>query len=424
MYFIKRDILITISFVFFIITFLFPVKFIFLCDIFIFFLWYIRWTIFYTIKRINIKRIVDDTYLFIGEPTSIRISIKNNSLFPAFFLEVEDEARDEGALFVNGRNSFYFFLKPNEEKEEKYNVEFRKRGIYILKKIRVILHDPFGISKIERIFDIPVKIVVYPERVPIVSLPLSVRELLPAFLTNYKLLEDFNYIDGVREYGFLDPIKRIQWKASAHTGKLLVKKYEYTATTKIHIFVDLNLSDEIFAKKVWANIRKRYEEYVISASASIVEYILSNRIPIELYIIDKNEHVDIVKNPNFANLMEHLVGVKGSDSPSYFLRNAIEENLYKFTYSSTVIIFSMYLTSSILPLLIKVKTKVSRVIVLIMPFGFRSCEYKRYLRPYDVFPQDIRELEKRAMVLRDEGIIVELVDPQDSLNEVLNGSVG
>ena len=276
----------------------------------------------------------------------------------------------------------------------------------------------------EKILDLPVKIVVYPNRVPITSLPLSVRELLPGFSTNYRLLEDFNYIDGVREYEFLDPIRRIHWKASARTGKLLVKKYKYTATTKIHIFVDLNLSDEIFAKKVWANIRRKYEESVISVSASVIEYILFNKIPMELYIVGRERYVDVIKGVNFADLMEHLVGVKGEDIPSSLLKKVIEKKLYRFTYSSTVIIFSMYLTSSILPLLVKVKSRVSRVIVLIMPFGFRPPEYKRYERTYDVFPQEIRELEKRAMLLREEGIIVELVDPQDSLDEVLNADLG
>ena len=419
MFYLRKNFLLLLTIVFIIITFLFPDTVVFIFDSVIIFFWYLRFTIIDALKKIKAERRASSTYVFISEPIEISLRVKNGSKFPFFLLKIVDMSNKEGALFISENMNITTSLKPKEEIVLKYKIEFRKRGIYYLKNVYFLSQDPFGIIEETIIKEIPLKIIVYPKRIPILSLPLSVRELLPTLRTNYKLLEDLNHIDGVREYIPSDSVRRIHWKASAHTGKLLVKKYEYTATTKIHLFVDLNLSDEIFAKKVWSSIRVRYEEYAIMASASFVEYLLKAKIPVKLYIIGDREKPYIVENLNYADLMEKLAGISGTDTPIYTIETALESSLDSFTFSSTVILFSMYLTKSVLPLLVKIKTRVSRLVVFIMPFGFRMPRDRRFNRPYDVFPQDIRELEKASRLLRDEGIIVDLIDPQDSLNEVL-----
>ena len=412
--------MIPITIFFLLFTIFFPNRVVFVFDILILFMWYLDLTSSYALKRLNVKRGIVQDYLFIGEHTEIELIVKNNSIFPIYFLKIEDLLREEGGLFVNGRGEFFTSIPPYGEKRFIYKIEFRKRGVYTLKRINFISFGLFSFIKKEYMVDVPLKVVVYPDRFPIDLFPLSVRDLLPLMRTDYRLLEDLSYIDGVREYAHLDPIRRIHWKATAHTGKLLVKTYEYTATTTVHLFVDLNLNPEIFARKVWSGIRKRYEEYAIMAVASLIEYMLSKRIPLRLYILGEGSKAYIIENMNFADLMEHLSGIKGTDNPIYTLDDVMLYYIEKFTPSSTIILFSIYLTRSTLPLLIKIKSKVERVIVLVAPFGYSLPGNKRLDRSYDIFPQDIRALEEAASILRDEGIIVELVEPEDTISEVLS----
>ncbi len=404
---------------FVIITFFFPTKGVFVFDLFVLYLWIQRYMLTYSLDKLSVERKISSDYIFIGEVVQITLIIENKSPFPIFFLKIEDLLREEGGLFKKGRGEFFATLSPYERLELSYDIEFRKRGIYSLKKIKFISSGPVSFLKQEKILDAPLKVVVYPKRIPLEYFPFFVRELLPLIRTNYKLLEDLSYIDGVREYTYTEPVKRIHWKASAHMGKLLSKTYEYTATTKIHIFVDLNLSKEIFSKKVWGKMRKRYEEYVISATASLVEYMLFKKVPTKLYIIGKGKKPYIVENMNYADLMEHLAGVSGTDDPLYSIDEVFLSQMGEFTFSSTIILFSLYLTPSVLPLLIKLKSKTARVIVIIAPFGFREPESKRIERNYDIFPQDIRALEDATMILREQGILVKLVEPEDAFFEVI-----
>ncbi len=410
-------ILITLSFV--ILTLLFPGKIVFIFDLFILCLWYIKWCLSYIIKKLSLKREIVPDYLFIGENAKVELTVKNYSPFPIYLLKIEDLLREEGGLFKTGRGQYFLTLTPGKEVKFDYEVEFRKRGVYFIKRLKLTLFGSLSFLKAERIVDAPCKVVVYPRRFPIERLPLSVRELLPLMRTDYRLLEDLSYIDGVREYTYREPPRRIHWKATAHTGKLLVKTYEHTATTKVHLFTDLNLPGEIFSKKVWSGIRKRYEEYAISASASVVEYMLSEGIPIKLYILGEGDNPWVVEDMNFSDLMEHLAGTKGTDEPTYTIEDVFLSYMEKFTPSSTVIFFSLYLTPKVLPLLIKIKSKVAEVLVLVAPFGFREPDSKRISRNYDIFPREIRALESAASLLREQGIKVELVEPEDALHEVL-----
>ncbi len=416
---VKWKPLISLTSICILLSILFPTNITFVFIIFVALLWLLYFATLDAFKKIRVSRTIDTSYVFIGEHIGVHLKVKNNSRFPIFLLNVEDKANTEGALFVNENMKIRTSLKGKEEIEVDYKIEFRKRGIYDLKNIIVALSGPFDIIKGTKIVNAPLHVVVYPERIPIFKLPLSVRELLPTLRTDYRLLEDLNHVDGIREYSPYDSARRIHWKASAHCGTLLVKKYEYTATTKVHLFLDLNLSKEIYAKKVWSHIREGYEEYAIMAGASIVEYLLNNKIPMKLYIIGNKKTIDIVEGMNFAALMERLAGTHGTNSPRYSVESALESSIYSFTFSSTVILFSMYLTKSILPLLVRIKTRISRLIVFVMPFGFRMPQYNRYKRNYDVFPPDIRRLEEAAAMLRGENIMVDLIDPQDSLNEVL-----
>ena len=68
----------------------------------------------------------------------------------------------------------------------------------------------------------------------------------------YKSKFHWTWLDFIehREYIFWDSVKNIDWKASAKSDKLYVKKFEEQRNIKIHFILDLNDSFYFFKKKL------------------------------------------------------------------------------------------------------------------------------------------------------------------------------
>ncbi|HEY8543230.1 MAG TPA: DUF58 domain-containing protein, partial [Pseudothermotoga sp.] len=79
----------------------------------------------------------------------------------------------------------------------------------------------------------------------------------------------------------------------------------------------------------------------------------------------------------------------------------------------------MYLTDSLLPSLINARAKVSRVIVLLIPYGFRDPRYKP-TKTYEMYPLDMQRLSEKARLLEKEQIIVRIIKPSQTLQEVFD----
>lgn len=103
------------------------------------------------------------------------------------------------------------------------------------------------------------------------SFPLRLRELLPGLKSDFKLMEDMTYMKGIREYSG-DPLNKIHWKVSAKMESLYTKEFNYTAISRTHLYLDLNLSREVFARDVWGRIREFYEEQAILAASSLIHW--------------------------------------------------------------------------------------------------------------------------------------------------------
>ncbi|WP_129408797.1 DUF58 domain-containing protein [Marinitoga lauensis] len=245
----------------------------------------------------------------------------------------------------------------------------------------------------------------------------SLKKLLPGQKSNIRVLEDVTYVENIDEYNN-EPMNRINWKISAKYDKLMVKKYSHTSTGKIYMFVDLNLPDGIPKNNVfWKSERKIYEEYALKAAASIIRYQKMKHEDVNLVLIGKE--VKKYSSKEWLDYFDLLSSAKGTNDPEFRLDTIIKEDIPYFTYEDTVIIISIHLTDEIIPDLIRIRAKVSKVVVLIMPYGFRiETEGKLDIKEHDMFRVEAIDLEKKAVLLEENHIIVRLVSPNSSLTEV------
>lgn len=130
-------------------------------------------------------------------------------------------------------------MKAFSKHTRRIKVKCTKRGYFVFPRVGITTSDLFLVSHITKDFDNSSFLVVLPEVISsdlmqmLMSVTISEKQCRRAVLTDPFTLE------GIREYGPSDPMKNINWKASAKTGELMVNQNASTCARKIHIFVNL-----------------------------------------------------------------------------------------------------------------------------------------------------------------------------------------
>jgi len=130
-------------------------------------------------------------------------------------------------------------LSSGKEVTHSYSVRCSRRGVYQVGPLVAVAGDPLGLRQKETIVAEPFELLVHP-RVELVSdRPLTrqfedppmrppVSKPWPSGLEFY----------GMREYVPGDDLRRIVWRATARTGKVMVREAEQGITDKITIILD------------------------------------------------------------------------------------------------------------------------------------------------------------------------------------------
>jgi uncharacterized protein (DUF58 family) len=130
-------------------------------------------------------------------------------------------------------------LARGAEVSHRYGLRCSRRGVYEIGPLVAVASDPLGLSERETVVAEPFELLVHP-RVDLVSdRPLTrqfedppirppVSKPWPSGLEFY----------GMREYARGDDLRRIVWRASARTGKLMVREAEQGITDHITIILD------------------------------------------------------------------------------------------------------------------------------------------------------------------------------------------
>lgn len=111
---------------------------------------------------------------------------------------------------------------------------------------------------------------VYPKPLPASAVDVPFKKIMGQVQTRQRLYEDPFMFRGIREYGANDPMNKVNWKASARTGELMVNLQDSTSSAQVMLLLDIE--DET----IW----KYHElhEAGISLSVSFAGQLLSKGI--------------------------------------------------------------------------------------------------------------------------------------------------
>jgi len=229
---------------------------------------------YYFIKRgsIELKTHVDNYTLRQRDILHLKFSFHLHFSIPYLF-SVSIKTPDYLVPASNRLNIEAFRAKFDLENE--ILLKANRRGQYEVGEFDLIVSDLFGVVHREQKVSDVKKIFVFSLLVPFEKLKIHLSEPLEGLKAKYVLNPDYSYIAGARDYNENDPVSLIHWNQTAHRGRLTVKEFDFSASKRLIIIINLD------SKSL------KFQDYATSLAASICYYAQKFHLPFGVIINSK-----------------------------------------------------------------------------------------------------------------------------------------
>lgn len=136
-----------------------------------------------------------------------------------------------------------FLLKGGQKITRKWPLKCLKRGVYSIDSVMLVWGDLLGIKSAGVHIPVNTKLIVYPSPADLGEILPNNNYLLGNIIVKRWINEDPFILSGVRNYQFPDPMNRINWLATARSGELMVKKYDYTSQPTLAIILNIQSTE-------------------------------------------------------------------------------------------------------------------------------------------------------------------------------------
>ena len=206
---------------------------------------------------------------FLGEMIQVKMKISNSSWLPLPWLQVREQLPVN--LHSKGPINLVATLGPKGTLRMDYNLDCRRRGYYPLGPLDLFSSDVLGMTETRQLRFHPEYLTVYPRIVPLTRVKFPSNAPLGTLRHSQPIFEDPSRVRGKRDYVTGDSLRRVDWKASASTGRLQVKLFEPSIALETMILLNLKRDDFL--------PRRTYDvsELSIVVAASLANWIVGKR---------------------------------------------------------------------------------------------------------------------------------------------------
>ncbi len=299
-------------------------------------------------KRLGMDIRFKDSYVNAGEGSSLIEIINNDKLLPLPVLHLKFSV-DKSLEFVNKDNvsvtdcyhrNDAFSVMGGQRITRKLDFNATKRGVFYVSGVTLTAKDFFMTKTFAKVLECRDRLYVFPRKIDTPDFETFFNTVMGEIEARRGLLEDPYTFRGIRDYDVRDNMSKINWKASAKCGQLMVNQYGYSWEPRIRIL--LNLDTNLM-------IRGDYlTELVIELASSIASEFLGNRISVGV----SSNGLDVKKHPlgelDSGTTLEHMVtidkylaSISGNSENSGFLE-IIDDLIDSYDRESTYIIISPY----------------------------------------------------------------------------------
>lgn len=227
---------------------------------------------------------VEEPYVYAGEKAHFTEIIANRGKIPLPEIEVRFRL-PQGPVFENSENVIIsdhlykrdvFALRPREQITRHYIVQCPKRGLYPVSDLTVKAISFFHHKEYEIGQKTNTRLTVYAAWTNVSGILAHCDAILGDLESRRKTIEDPFAWASIRSYTPQDPLRSVNWKASARTGELMVNTYASVQAMQYCIFLDT--MDERIVKQ------EDLVELGISAAASLSRKLVKRGQEAGLYI--------------------------------------------------------------------------------------------------------------------------------------------
>ena len=227
----------------------------------------------YCFRKVTYDRDLGLRRAFIGDTVDYTVALNNDKPLPLIWVEAQDPFPEglelagaviRGAtLETNRHHSITTSLLPYQRASWTFRMRCLRRGYHRIGPVRMRSSDIFGFIATEtRLADVD-EILVYPRVIDLEQLLTPPQHPFGSARGRLPLYHDTSRIRGQREYRPDDPLKHIDWKATARSRQLQTRVFE--PAVSLNMLVALNGSTSDF---VWQGTNRRLFERAITAAAS------------------------------------------------------------------------------------------------------------------------------------------------------------
>jgi uncharacterized protein (DUF58 family) len=206
---------------------------------------------------------------FLYEKVSVRLELVNRHWLPVPWLQVTESLPLE--LIVGSTYRSVATLGPYGRQQFTYTLHADRRGYYPIGPLRLRSGDLIGLNEEIDTEGAADHLIVYPKIIPFAHVQLPSRSPIGTLRHTQPVFEDPSRVRGKRDYVAGDSLRRVDWKATAASGRLQVKLFEPSIALETAIFLNLN-ADE-YAQRT----RLDATELAIVIAASLANWIIGQR---------------------------------------------------------------------------------------------------------------------------------------------------
>ena len=221
-------------------------------------------------RSINRKR------AFIGDTVEYTVTLDNDKLLPLIWVDIHDAFPDgldlAGAtmrgtgLESNRQHSITTSLLPYQKATWKYSMKCLERGYQRIGPVRLRTGDIFGFSSAETSYSDYDHILVYPRVLDLEGLLFPPEHPMGDIRGSKPIYHDTNRVVGQRDYQPRDPLKHIDWKATARAQRLQTKVFE--PVVSMNMLIVMNGSSREYT---WQGSNRRLFERAVTVAASAAD---------------------------------------------------------------------------------------------------------------------------------------------------------
>ena len=234
-----------------------------------------RWWSRRALSAVEFKRTFTNR-AFLYEQVPVQLEIANRRWLPVVWLQVTDNLPID--LIIPSSFRRVLTLGPYGRTCLDYTLHADKRGYYAVGPLQLRSGDLIGLTEELNSQGDANYLIVYPKIIPLSSVQIPSRSPLGTLRHTQPIFEDPTRVRGKRDYVAGDSLRRVDWKATAITGRLQVKQFEPSIALETAIFLNLNADEYDYRTRIAAT------ELGIVIAASLANWIVAKRQAVGLYV--------------------------------------------------------------------------------------------------------------------------------------------